>query len=441
LIASCTLIPFLLKTPTSFNDSFVLLTNKDCTFAPKLADFLAKLKWFMSDNYKYELRGVSATKDEVHQAIKNLDKGLHPNAFCKILPDVVGGDPAYCNLMHADTAGTKTSLAYLYYKETGDLDVWTGIAQDALVMNLDDMACVGCLDNIVLSSTIGRNKLKINGKVIAKLINGAADFLEMLEEHGMSVKLAGGETADVGDVVRTIDVGYTTFARMKRSEVIVNDIQPGDVIVGLASDGQATYESSYNGGTGSNGLTSARHDVLSHEYATKYPESFDPDLPKEVVYVGQKKMTEIIPDGKIPGVSGLTVGELVLSPTRTYMPILKEIFKTHRQKINGIIHCSGGAQTKVLKFIKNRHVVKNNLFPTPYLFQLIQEQSNTSWKEMYQVFNMGHRMELFLKAEDAPAIIEAAKKFNVNAQIVGYVEEYEGEKVSIDSPYGKFEYE
>lgn len=392
--------------------------------------------------YKYDLRGVSATKDEVHQAIKHLDKGLYPNAFCKILPDLVAGDDAYCNLMHADTAGTKTSLAYLYWKETGDRSVWKGIAQDALVMNLDDMACVGCTQDIVLSSTIGRNRLQITGAVIADLINGANDFLEMLDRQGITVKLAGGETADVGDIVRTLDVGYTTFARMRREDVIKNDIQVGDVIVGLASDGQATYEDAYNGGMGSNGLTSARHDVLSNEYAEKYPESFDPNLPKEVVYVGSKKLTEVIPDGVISGVSGMTVGQLILSPTRTYLPILQKVFDRHRSKINGIIHCSGGAQTKVLKFVQNKRIIKDNLLPTPYLFELIQQESGTDWREMYQVFNMGHRLEIYLNEKDAQEIIDISKSFGVNAQVVGRVEAMEnGAAVVVESPYGQFRYQ
>ncbi|MEM8906814.1 MAG: AIR synthase-related protein [Bacteroidota bacterium] len=395
----------------------------------------------MSDNYKYDLRGVSATKDEVHQAIKHLDKGLYPNAFCKILPDIVGGDEAYCNLMHADTAGTKTSAAYLYWKETGDLNVWKGIAQDALVMNLDDMACVGCVDHIVLSSTIGRNKLLIDGEVISTLINAANDFLNLLGEHGINVKLAGGETADVGDVVRTLDVGYTTFARMKRSEVIENQIQAGDVVVGLASFGQASYEQSYNSGIGSNGLTSARHDVLNFDYAEQYPESFDPNLPDEVTYVGLKKLTDSIPADAIPGVTGLNVGQLLLSPTRTYLPVLKKLLATHRSAIHGIIHCSGGAQTKVLKFLHNKRVIKDQLFATPYLFQLIQEQSGTTWKEMYQVFNMGHRLEVYLPESEANAVIEAAASFNIDAQIIGRVEDWEGEQVDIRSPYGVFTYQ
>lgn len=390
--------------------------------------------------YKYDLRGVSATKDEVHQAIKHLDKGLYPNAFCKILPDLVAADPDYCNLMHADTAGTKTSLAYLYWKETGDTSVWKGIAQDALVMNLDDMACVGCTENIVLSSTIGRNKVLIPGNIIALLINGANDFLEMLESHGVTVRLAGGETADVGDVVRTLDVGYTTFARMKREEVITNNIQAGDVIVGLASYGQATYEDSYNGGMGSNGLTSARHDVLDKTYAQKYPESFDPNLPEEVVYIGSKRLADVIPDGVIPDVSGLTVGKLILSPTRTYMPVIRAMLKTHRQQIHGMIHCSGGAQTKVLKFIENKRIVKNNLLPIPYLFEMIQKESGTSWKEMYQVFNMGHRLEIYLPESDAAAIIKHAENFGIAAQVVGYVENCDGAEVLIEGRGGSHLY-
>ncbi len=390
----------------------------------------------MSDSYKYDLRGVSATKDEVHAAIKGLDKGLFPNAFCKILPDVVAGDSDYCNLMHADTAGTKTSVAYMYWKETGDLSVWKGIAQDAIVMNLDDMACVGCVDDIVLSSTIGRNKRAISGDVIGRIINGANEFVETLKSYGVTVHMAGGETADVGDVVRTIDVGYTAFARMKREDLIINNVQPGDVIVALASDGQATYEDSYNAGTGSNGLTSARHDVLNFQYAEEYPESYDPNMPKEVLYVGMKRLGDTVTvDGH-----QTNVGKLILSPTRTYLPVLKEIFKTHRKKINGLIHCTGGGQAKVLKFIKNRKVIKNNLFETPYLFNLIQEQSGATWKEMYQVYNMGHRLEFYLSKDDADAIIKVAKSFNINAQIVGYVEEAEGESVELHTPYGNFEY-
>ena len=352
-------------------------------------------------NYKYDLRGVSATKDEVHEAIKGMDKGLYPNAFCKILPDVAGGDSEYVNLMHADTAGTKTSLAYLYWKETGDVSVWEGIAQDALVMNLDDMGCVGCVDNILLSSTIGRNKNLITGEVITALIQATKKLTDRLATFGINVHSAGGETADVGDVVRTIDVGYTAFARMKKADLIVNDIKPGNVIVGLASYGQATYEEAYNGGMGSNGLTSARHDVLSKEYAQKYPDSFDSNTPKEVVYIGSKKLTDKIDiDGE-----QMDVGKLVLSPTRTYLPIIKAILEEFSGQIDGMIHCTGGAQTKVIKFVDKVHIVKDNLLAIPPLFQMIKEEAATDWREMYQVFNMGHRLELYVKPEIAERII------------------------------------
>ncbi|MBK7873406.1 MAG: phosphoribosylformylglycinamidine cyclo-ligase [Saprospiraceae bacterium] len=390
----------------------------------------------MSDQYKYDLRGVSATKDEVHQAIKHLDKGLFPNAFCKILPDIVAGDEAFCNIMHADTAGTKTSLAYLYWRETGDLSVWEGIAQDAIVMNLDDMACVGCLNNIILSSTIGRNKNLIPGEIIGTIINATITFLEQMRKFGVHITLAGGETADVGDIVRTIDVGYTAFARMKRNDVLENHIQPGDVIVGLASFGQAAYEKDYNGGMGSNGLTSARHDVLSNLYTEKYPDSFDPNVPKSVIYTGSKNLTDIIniEGRKIP------IGKLILSPTRTYLPVVKRLFDELRGDINGMIHCTGGGQTKVQKFIQNLRVVKNNLFPIPPLFQLIQQESKTAWREMYQVFNMGHRLEVYLPEIKAERVIEIAKEFNIPAQIVGYVESAEDAKVKIESPHGVFEY-
>ena len=390
----------------------------------------------MPEDYKYDLRGVSATKDEVHKAIKGLDKGLFPNAFCKIIPDVVAGDPDYCNLMHADTAGTKTSIAYIYWRETGDLSVWKGIAQDAIVMNLDDMACVGCIDHIVLSSTIGRNKLKISGEVIAQIIHAANDFVQNMQNYGINIQLSGGETADVGDIVRTIDVGYTAFARMPRAEVIVNDIQPGDVIVGLASYGQANYETEYNAGTGSNGLTSARHDLLHRSLGEKYPESYDSNMPKEVAYVGEYLLTDEVRFGEVH----TDIGKLILSPTRSYLPVLKKIFQTHKKKINGLIHCTGGGQVKVEKFIHDRRIVKNKLFDTPYLFQLIQKAANTSWKEMYQVYNMGHRMEFYLPKEEAQAIIEIAQSFGIAAQVVGYVEKAEGEQVVIDSPYGTFEY-
>lgn len=391
----------------------------------------------MSDKYKYDLRGVSATKDEVHAAIKNLDKGLFPLAFCKVMPDVTGGDNDYCNLMHADTAGTKTSLAYLYWKETGDVNVWKGIAQDAIVMNLDDMACVGCTKDILLSSTIGRNKRLISGEVISAIINAANEFLELLREHGVEVHLAGGETADVGDIVRTIDVGYTAFARMKKSDLVVNDIKAGDVIVGLSSSGQASYETSYNGGMGSNGLTSARHDVLSKIYGEKYPESYDHKMPEEVAYIGSRKLTDQV---EIPGVHGLNIGQLILSPTRTYLPVIKKILSALHPQINGMIHCTGGGQTKVNKFIKNKHIIKDNLLETPYLFQLIQSESGTSWKEMFQVFNMGHRLEVYLPETHAQSIIDIAGSFNIEAQIIGRVEEFEGEQVSILTEHGDFVY-
>ena len=390
----------------------------------------------MSNKYKYDLRGVSATKDDVHAAIKGMDKGLYPNAFCKILPDYTAGDNNYVNLMHADTAGTKTSLAYLYWKETGDLSVWKGIAQDALIMNLDDMACVGCVDNIVISSTIGRNRNKISGDVIAALINASNELADMLKSHGVNIYLAGGETADVGDIVRTIDVGITAFARMKKSDLIVNDIQPGDLIVGLSSSGQATYENEYNGGMGSNGLTSARHDILNYEYAEKYPESFDSATPKEAVYIGNKKLTdEVMIDGK-----PMHVGKLILSPTRTYLPVLQKIIPELKEQINGLIHATGGGQVKVNHFIKDRHVIKDNPFPISPLFDLIKKEGGSSWKEMYQVFNMGHRLEFYLPEEHAQRIIDISNSFNIDAQIVGRVEAHEGEKVSIKTPEGWVEY-
>lgn len=387
----------------------------------------------MSSKYKYEMRGVSATKDDVHAAIKHLDKGLFPNAFCKILPDVAAGDPAYCNLMHADTAGTKTSLAYLHWQETGKLDVWKGIAQDAIVMNLDDMACVGCLDNILLSSTIGRNKKLITKDVISTLINATVEFTDMLRTHGINVQLAGGETADVGDIVRTVDVGYTAFGRLKRSDLVVNNIKAGNVIVGLSSSGQATYEDRYNGGMGSNGLTSARHDVFNFEYADKYPDSYDANnTPMEVVYMGMRAVTDGV---TINGIE-TDIGSLVLSPTRTYMPVLKKVLDEIRPYIDGIIHCTGGGQTKVQHFIKNKHIIKNNLLPVPPLFELIQNESDTSYKEMYQVFNMGHRLEFYLDESHANTIIEIADEFNIDAQIIGYVDECKGEKVTITAPDG-----
>lgn len=387
----------------------------------------------MSDKLRYDMRGVSATKDEVHAAIKDLDKGLYPNAFCKIMPDIAAGDPEYCNLMHADTAGTKTSLAYMYWKETGDLDVWKGIVQDSIVMNLDDMACVGCIDDILLSSTIGRNKNLITGEVISTLINGAVEFTDMLKQHGIIVHLSGGETADVGDIVRTVDVGYTAFARMKRSQVIKNDIQHGDVIVGLASYGQATYEDTYNGGMGSNGLTSARHDVFNFDYARDYPDSYDHHTPEEFVYVGMRHLQDKVDIGNG---KKMNAGALVLSPTRTYMPVIKRMLDEMQPKINGMIHCTGGAQTKVLKFVNNKHIIKDNLLPVPPLFKMIQQESGVSYKEMYQVFNMGHRLEVYLNEADAQAIIDISKSFNIDAQIIGRVEDGKGETLTLTAEDG-----
>jgi phosphoribosylformylglycinamidine cyclo-ligase len=385
---------------------------------------------------KYDLRGVSASKDEVHAAIQHLDKGLYPNAFCKILPDLAAQDPACCNLLHADTAGTKTSLAYLYWRETGDLSVWAGIAQDAIVMNLDDMACVGCTDNIMLSSTIGRNKTLIPGEVIAAVIKGTTDFIEQMQALGIGIHLAGGETADVGDVVRTIDVGYTAFARMRRADVLSVAIQPGDAVVGLASFGQATYETAYNGGMGSNGLTGARHDVLHPEYAERYPESFDPNLPREVVYAGKHRLSDSVRVGD----TDIPVGKLLLSPTRTYLPVLHALLRTHRTDLHGLIHCSGGGQTKVLKFIHGLRIVKNNLFELPPLFRLIQDSGQTPWREMYQVFNMGHRMEVYVPAALAPDVVSIANQFGVAAQVIGHVEAADRSEVVVDGPHGIFSY-
>lgn len=382
---------------------------------------------------KYEQRGVSATKSEVHEAIKGLDKGLFPKAFCKVLPDVAGGDSAWCNVMHADTAGTKTSLAYLYWKETGDLSVWEGIVQDSLVMNLDDMGCVGAVDNILISSTIGRNKSKIPGEVLTTIIRGAEKFKNAMAEQGVGLHLTGGETADVGDIVRTIDVGYTTFARLRRDQLVVNDIKPGNVIVGLASYGQSTYESDYNGGMGSNGLTSARHDVFQHDYADKYPESFDPSVPRDVVYQGSRSLTEpiAIGNGKT-----MTAGKLVLSPTRTYLPVLKVLLDELRPKIAGLIHCTGGAQTKVVKFIDSVKVIKDNLFTAPPLFELLRTESGTDWREMYQVFNMGHRLEVYLPEAEARAVLDIAARFNIDAQIIGHVEAADKPTVELHTPGG-----
>lgn len=381
-------------------------------------------------------RGVSASKEDVHNAIKNIDKGLFPKAFCKIVPDYLGNDSDYCNIMHADGAGTKSSLAYMYWKETGDLSVWKGIAQDALIMNIDDLLCVGATDNILLSSTIGRNKNKIPGEVIAAIINGTDELCTELTKMGVTVIPTGGETADVGDLVRTIIVDSTVTCRMKRSNVISADrIAPGNVIVGLSSSGQATYEKEYNGGMGSNGLTSARHDVFDNYLAQKYPESFDSEVPAELVYSGNYHLTQTIE--KI----GIDAGKMVLSPTRTYAPIVKQILDKYRSKINGMIHCSGGAQTKVLHFVDKVHVIKDNMFDVPPLFEIIQKESGTDWKEMYKVFNMGHRFEIYTDAETAQEIIKISESFNVEAKIVGRVEASENKQLTINSRHGKFEYE
>lgn len=386
---------------------------------------------------KYDRRGVSATKSEVHAAIQHLDKGLFPNAFCKILPDIAGGDEAYCNIMHADTAGTKTSLAYLYWRETGDLSVWDGIAQDALVMNLDDMGCVGCVTNIALSSTIGRNKHLVPGEVIARLIRATSDFLDRLREYGILIHQAGGETADVGDIVRTLDAGFTTFARMPRNRVIANDIRAGAAVVGLASYGQATYEDHYNGGIGSNGLTSARHDLLHKRYAEDYPESYDPHMPEEVVYTGSRQLTEEL---DIAG-HAISIGKLLLSPTRTYLPVIKTLLEElNPAAIQGMIHCSGGAQTKVLHFLHGKRVVKDRLFETPPLFALIQQESGTDWREMYQVFNMGHRLEVYVNEGDAQAVIDVARAYEIEARVVGYVEDASQNEVLLKGPHGTFSY-
>lgn len=389
----------------------------------------------MGENLKYDKRGVSASKDDVHNAIKNLGKGLFPKAFCKIVPDIIAGDDEYCIVMHADGAGTKSSLAYLYWKETGELSVWRGIAQDAIVMNIDDLLCVGAVDNILLSSTIGRNKNLIPGEVVAEIIGGTEEFLEKMRDLGINIYSAGGETADVGDIVRTIIIDSTVVCRMKRSDVITCErIQPGDMIVALASFGQASYEEMYNGGIGSNGLTSARHDVFSKLYAKKYPESYDPAIPQELVYSGTKRMIDII------GETAMNAGKLVLSPTRTYLPVIKKVVENFRKDVHGIIHCSGGAQTKILNFIENIHVVKDNMFPVPPLFRLIQQESGTSWQEMYKVFNMGHRMELYVPEMIAHEIIDISMAFNVDARIIGRCENHEGKKLTIISEHGTFEY-
>ena len=407
---------------------------------------------------KYTQRGVSASKEDVHGAIKHINKGIFPNAFCKIVPDILGGDPDYCNIMHADGAGTKSSLAYIYWKETGDLSVWKGVAQDAIVMNIDDLLCVGAVDNILISSTIGRNKRLIPGEVLSAIINGTEEFLEMLREEGINIHSTGGETADIGDLVRTIVVDSTATARMRRTDVITTDkIVPGDVIVGLSSSGKASYETRYNGGIGSNGLTSARHDVFSKYLCVKYPESFDPDLSEGLVYIGQYKLTDLSPlsTSVERGLGGeVSVGELVLSPTRTYAPIMKELFKHFSKQIphppsithipspiiHGIIHCTGGGQTKVLNFVNDLHIIKDNLFPVPPLFKLIQAESDTDAVEMYKVFNMGHRFEIYLEEKYAEDIIQISKSFDVEAQIIGRVERNNKKKLTILSDYGELIY-
>ena len=388
----------------------------------------------MSDQ-RYNLRGVSASIEEVHNAIKNIDKGIFPKAFCKIIPDILGGDPEYCNIMHADGAGTKSSLAYIYWKETGDLSVWKGIAQDALIMNIDDLLCVGATDNILVSSTIGRNKLLIPDEVISAIINGTDELLSELRELGVNAYATGGETADVGDLVRTIIVDSTVTCRMKRSDVISNHrIQDGDVIVGMASFGQATYEKEYNGGMGSNGLTSARHDVFSKYLAEKYPESYDAAVPEELIYSGGLRLTD-----EIKGL-GLDAGKLVLSPTRTYAPVIKKLLDYMRPEIHGMVHCSGGAQTKVMHFVEGVKVTKNNLFPVPPLFKMIQEQSGTDWQEMYKVFNMGHRMEVYVTPDRAQEVIDITRSFGIDAQIIGFVEKADKNSLVIESEFGHFEY-
>ena len=389
----------------------------------------------MDYDKRYDMRGVSASKEDVHNAIKNVDKGLFPKAFCKVVPDFLGGNPEYCNIMHADGAGTKSSLAYIYWKETGDLSVWKGIAQDAIVMNLDDLLCVGAVDNILLSSTIGRNKNNITGEVITAIISGTEEFCSELRDMGINIFSTGGETADVGDLVRTIIVDSTVTCRMKRSEVISADqIKAGNCIIGLSSTGKASYEKEYNGGMGSNGLTSARHDIFAKYLAEKYPESYDPSIPELLVYSGNCNLTDHIEALKID------TGKLVLSPTRTYAPVIKQVLEKFRSSVSGMIHCSGGGQTKVIHFIDNVHVIKNNLFEVPPLFKLIQNQCGTSWQEMYKVFNMGHRFEIYADEESANGIIAIAQSFNIDAQIIGHVESYNGKKITIHSAYGTFEY-
>ncbi|HVS94748.1 MAG TPA: AIR synthase related protein [Mucilaginibacter sp.] len=393
----------------------------------------------MISSERYDQRGVSASKDDVHNAIKNIDKGIFPKAFCKIIPDILNGDPAYCNIMHADGAGTKSSLAYAYWKETGDMSVWRGIAQDAIIMNVDDLLCIGAVDNILLSSTIGRNKNLIPGEVIAAIINGTEEILAELRDAGMGIYSTGGETADVGDLVRTIIVDSTVTCRMKCDDVISNDrIQPGDVIVGLASYGQAKYEKEYNGGMGSNGLTSARHDVFNKSVAERYPESYDHAVPYELVFSGSKLLTDEIDIGNG---QYMTAGKLVLSPTRTYAPVIKTILNDYRDQIHGMVHCSGGAQTKVLHFIEKLHVIKDNLFPVPPLFKLIHEESGTGWQEMYKVFNMGHRMELYVPQGIATELIQISESFGVEARIIGHVKSAATKQVTVRSEFGEFVYQ
>lgn len=391
----------------------------------------------MNKEGRYSRRGVSADKAEVHKAIRNLDKGLYSNSFCKILPDLVAGDKDYCNIMHADTSGTKTSLAYIYWRETDDISVWGGVAQDALVMNLDDMACVGCVDNMVVSSTIGRNKGLIPAEVLEAIIGGTQSFLEKMEHYGVRIRLAGGETADVGDIVRTVDVGITAFGRMRRQELVLCNIEPGDCIVGLASFGQAIYEEEYNAGMGSNGLTSGRHDVLHHRYASNYPESFDPAVPQDLVYSGSRALDEKI---NISQQGSISVGKLLLSPTRTYMPILARILGFCRDEISSLIHCTGGGQTKVLKFLTKGRIVKDNLFSLPPLFRLIEAESGTPRKEMYEVFNMGHRMEVYCKPSVAQEIISISNSFGVEAKIIGRVEESPMSELLIEDEKGQYHY-
>lgn len=388
----------------------------------------------MGQTSNYSGRGVSSKKEDVHQAIKDIDRGLFPNAFCKILPDLLGGDEAYCNIMHADGAGTKSALAYIYWKETGDYSVWKGIAHDALIMNIDDLLCVGATDNILMSSTIGRNKFKIPGDVLVHILKGFDETIEELSRWGIHVYLTGGETADVGDLVRTIQVDATVTCRIRRSEIIETNIQPGDAIIGLASSGKAIYESEYNSGIGSNGLTSARHDVFVHHLAEKYPESYDDLIPKSLVYTGNFQLTQMIPE------HGMDAGKLVLSPTRTYAPLIKRVLDRKRQDIHGMIHCTGGGQTKVLKFINNLHVIKDNLFDLPPLFRMIKESSETDWDEMYEVFNMGHRFEIYTKPENAGEIIAMAHELGIEARIVGRTEPFTGRRITINSPYGSFTY-